>query len=124
MPLIGTFFLFAGLAALGLPGLSGFVAEIMVFLGTFPVWGWAAGAGAFGVVLAAGYVLWMVQRAFFGPRPPEGGLPLKSYEELVDANWLDMVPVVALSAAIVVVGVYPSAITDVFRVGIRGVLGS
>ena len=124
MPLIGTFFLFAGLAALGLPGLSGFVAEIMVFLGTFPVWGWAAGIGAFGVVIAAGYVLWMVQRTFFGPRPPEDGLPVKMYDELDDANWIDMVPVLALSVAIVVVGVYPSVITDVFKVGIRAALAS
>jgi len=124
MPLIGTFFLFAGLAALGLPGLSGFVAEIMVFLGTFPVWGWATGIGAFAVVIAAGYVLWMVQRAFFGPGPPEHGLPVKMYDELDDANWIDMVPVLALSVAIVVVGVYPSVITDVFRVGIRAALAS
>jgi len=124
MPLIGTFFLFAGLAALGLPGLSGFVAEIMVFLGTFPVWGWAAGISAFGVVIAAGYVLWMVQRAFFGPRPPEGGLPVKMYDDLPDANWIDMVPVLALSAAIIVVGVYPSVITEVFKAGIRAVLAS
>ena len=124
MPLIGTFFLFAGLAALGLPGLSGFVAEIMVFLGTFPVWGWATGIAAFGVVIAAGYVLWMVQRAFFGPGPPEGGLPVKMYDELPDANWVDMVPVLALSVAIVVVGVYPSVITEVFKVGIRAALAS
>ena len=124
MPLIGTFFVFAGLASLGLPGLSGFVAEIMVFLGTFPVWGWAAGICAFGVVVAAGYVLWMVQRAFFGPAPAEGGLPVRDYEELVDANWVDMVPVIALSVSIIVVGVYPWVITEVFKVGVQAVLAS
>ena len=51
MPLIATFFLIAGLASLGLPGLSGFVAEIMVFLGTFETW--AEKDGFFNEMLAA-----------------------------------------------------------------------
>ena len=72
MPIIGIFFFIAGLASLGLPALSGFVSEIMVFLNSFPVWPWAASIAAFGVVLAAGYVLWMIQRTFFGSKPPEG----------------------------------------------------
>ncbi|MSQ08840.1 MAG: NADH-quinone oxidoreductase subunit M [Dehalococcoidia bacterium] len=119
MPLIAIFFLIAGFGSLGLPGLSGFASEILVFLGTFPVWPWATAVAAFGVVLAAGYTLWMVQRAFFGPKPAVGGLPDDQYEHLSDANWLDMIPAVALTAAIVVVGIWPKVLTDVFDTGIR-----
>lgn len=113
MPMIAAAMMIAGLASLGLPGLSGFVAEITVFLGAFPVWGWLTAIGAFGVVLAAGYILWMIQRAFFG-QPSR--VPL---DDLEDASAVDMIPVAALVVAIVAVGVYPRMITDVFRVGIQ-----
>lgn len=115
MPLIAVAFAFAGLASLGLPGLSGFVAEITILLGTFPVWEWATGFTAFGIVLAAGYILWMVQRAYFGKTP-------ERYEELSDASFVDMIPVVGLMIPIVVIGIWPSILTDVFRVGIQAAL--
>ena len=70
-------------------------------------------------MLAAGYVLWMVQRTFFGPKPAVGGLPDDQYAHLTDASRFDMVPVVLLAAAVVVVGVWPRFITDVLNVGIR-----
>ena len=56
MPLIAIGFMIAGLASLGLPTTSGFVAEIMNFLGAFPVYGLATRLAALGIVLAAGYV--------------------------------------------------------------------
>ena len=122
MPLIAIFFVIAGFGSLGLPSLSGFVAEIMIFLGTFPVWPWATGVAAFGVVLAAGYTLWMIQRVFFGARPATPGLSDEVYDKLDDASWVDMVPVIALTAPIFVIGIWPSVITDVFDIGIQAVL--
>jgi len=122
MPLIAIFFLVAGFGSLGLPALSGFVAEIMVFLGTFSVWPWATGVAAFGVVLAAGYTLWMVQRVFFGDRPAYPGLSDEVYDNLTDANWIDMIPVIALAAPIFIVGIWPSVVTDMFDIGIQAVL--
>ena len=56
----------AGFASLGLPGTSGFVAELAVFLGAFSNFPWHTGVAAFGVVLSAGYILWMIQRTMFG----------------------------------------------------------
>lgn len=122
MPIIGIFFIIAGFGSLGLPALSGFVAEITIFLGTFPVWPWATGISAFGVVLAAGYTLWMVQRTFFGPGPQPGGMSEETYEELTDANWVDMIAVVALTVPIFLVGIWPSVITDTFKLGIEAAI--
>jgi NADH-quinone oxidoreductase subunit M len=122
MPLIAIFFIIAGFGSLGLPLLSGFVAEITIFLGTFPVWPWATGVAAFGVVLAAGYTLWMVQRTFFGPGPASGGMSEEGYEHLMDANWVDMIAVVVLTVPIFVVGIWPSVITDTFKLGIEAAI--
>ena len=55
----------AGLASLGLPGLSGFVSEVLVFLGAFSVWSGVTAIAVFGIVLTAGYILWMLQRVFY-----------------------------------------------------------
>jgi NADH-quinone oxidoreductase subunit M len=122
MPLIAIFFIIAGFGSLGLPALSGFVSEIMIFLGTFSVWPTATTIAAFGVVLAAGYTLWMVQRTFFGARPANPGLSDEVYDNLEDANWVDMIPVIVLAAPIFIVGIWPSVVTDMFDIGIQAVL--
>lgn len=111
MPLIAVVFMIAGLASLGLPATSGFVAELTVFLGTFPVLQVAAILAAFGVVLTAGYILWMVQRVFFGPEK-------ERWANLPDAFAIDAVPLFILVLAIVGVGVYPSILVNIFKTGI------
>ncbi len=115
MPFVASGFLVAGLASLGLPGLSGFGAEGLGFLGAFPVWGLATVLGAFGIVVAAGYILWMIQRAFFGPAR-------ERFAHIGDATLVEMIPVVALVVAIVVVGVYPRVLTDVLTTGVAEIL--
>ena len=122
MPLIAVFFVIAGFGSLGLPALSGFVAEITIFLGTFTVYPWATGISAFGVVLAAGYVLWMLQRVFFGPGPQPGGMSGEQYDALEDAGWVDMVAVVALAVPIFLVGIWPAVLTDTFKLGIEALI--
>ena len=117
MPLIAVGFLIAGLASLGLPGTSGFAAEILLFLGAFPVWGWHTALAVFGVVVTAGYILWMIQRAVFGPK-------IERWANLPDANRWDLVPVVLLAATIFVFGIYPAFITDVFAIGVEPIANS
>ena len=111
MPLIAVGFVIAGLAALGLPTTVGFVAEIMIFLGTFPAYGLATALSAFGVVLAAGYILWTVQRTMFGPR-------IERWDQLGDAKLVDIGAMSVLLIPIFVVGIYPAIITDVFDAGL------
>ncbi|MDA1189552.1 MAG: NADH-quinone oxidoreductase subunit M, partial [Chloroflexi bacterium] len=101
MPALAAAFLIAGLASLGLPGTSGFVAEILIFLGVFPVWGWVTAFAAIGVVITAGYVLWMIQRTMFGPRLPR-------WDELRDPRPWEFIPVAVLIVMILVVGIYPA----------------
>tara|TARA_B100001123_G_scaffold41489_1_gene42631 strand:+ start:5452 stop:6969 length:1518 start_codon:yes stop_codon:yes gene_type:complete len=117
MPVLACMFILAGMASLGLPGTSGFVSEITIFMGTFEVWGWPTAFAAFGVVLTAGYILWLVQRIFFGPQP-------KRFSEVGDISALEAVPVIVLVAAILSVGIYPAFITDVFVVGLEPITHS
>ena len=117
MPILGAALLVAGLASLGLPSTAGFVSEIHVFIGTFPVWSWMTALGAFGVVLTAGYILWMVQRVMLGPLNPR-------FADLRDATPLELVPIAALVIAIMVVGIFPGTVTDVFATGIKPIVES
>ena len=115
MPVVATAFLVAGLASLGLPGTSGFVSEALVFLGTFPVWGWETALGAFGIVITAGYILWMLQRSLFGPR-------IERFQNVRDATPVEMVPILLLVVAILVIGIYPALVSDVFTAGVEQIL--
>ena len=117
MPIVAVGFLVAGLASLGLPGTSGFVAELLVFLGAFKVWSWITALAVFAIVITAGYILWMLQRAFFGPLQPR-------FASIGDATVIEAVPMVILVVAIMLVGVYPSIVLDVFRSGIDPIIYS
>ena len=115
MPFLATSLLIAGLASLGLPGTSGFVAEITIFLGSFPAWKIFAIIAASGVVLTAGYILWMIQRAMFGERPAH-------HDKLTDASLPEMIPIAILIVSIVGVGIYPSIISDMFVKGLEPII--
>ena len=60
MPFLASAMIVAGLASLGLPSLSGFVSEVLVFLGAFSVWSWPTAIAVFSIVITAGYILWMI----------------------------------------------------------------
>ena len=116
MPRLSVALTIAGVAALGLPGTSGFVSEIIIFIGAFPVFNWFTALGVFGVVLTSGYILWMIQRIMYGPK-------LDRFDKTVDASVYEMVPVVLLIISILFVGLYPSFISDIFKNGIIQTIG-
>ena len=116
MPLIATAFLVAGLASLGLPGLSGFVSELLVFLAAFKAFPWIAAFAAFSIVITAGYILWMLQRVFFGPH-------LERFATVGDAAAIEIIPMALLLVSIVVVGIYPAMLTNFFDAGLQPILG-
>jgi NADH-quinone oxidoreductase subunit M len=97
VPWLAGVFLFVALSSLGLPGLNGFVGEFLVLLGTFLSYRWWVVPAAFGILLAAVYLLWAYQRVFHGEpeRPENRSLPDLSWREAVM-----LAPVVALIAFI------------------------
>jgi len=101
VPILAGIFLFVALSSIGLPGLNGFVGEFLVLLGTFVGYRWWVVPAAFGVVLAAIYLLWAYQRVFHGPvtRDENRRLPDVSLREA-----LMLAPILAL---IVFIGIYP-----------------
>ena len=115
MPLVAAGLLIAGFASLGLPGLSGFVSEVLVFLGAFRAYPWPTALAVFGIVLAAGYILWMMERAFFGVRRDR-------FADISDASLIEALPMAILVITIVGVGIYPSILTDVFEFGLSPIV--
>jgi NADH-quinone oxidoreductase subunit M len=112
MPFITVMMLVAGLASLGLPALAGFVAEVTVFLGTFEHHEALTICGVLGVAFAAGYILWTIQRVFWGEPNPR-------WEGLTDATaWWERGPLLALTASIVAIGIYPAWVMDLLRDGV------
>jgi NADH-quinone oxidoreductase subunit M len=112
MPFITVMMLVAGLASLGLPSLAGFVSEITVFLGTFDEHPIMTILGVIGIVFAAGYILWTIQRVFWGEADPE-------WAGLKDANaWWERGPLLALAAVILAIGVYPAWVMDLVETGV------
>ena len=108
MPWFTAFFAVACLASVGLPGLSGFVAELLIFLGafeTYPVVGVLCIAT---VALAATYMLRMVSRAFFGPLDPRWA----NLRDLLPTEWAAGI---LLVATLVIVGVYPAPLLDMIN---------
>jgi len=121
VPIIAVVFSIAGLGGLGLPLTSGFAAEFLVFVGSFSstiVSGIQVYTilSVIGVVLAAGYILWMIQRAFYGP-------PLEQYNRVKDADIRERVYMFAFVALIMLVGIYPAIVTDVIQIGVSPIAG-
>lgn len=116
MPLISTGMVFAGFASLGLPALAGFIAEVLVFLGAFQRFEWAVLMAIFGAVLSAGYILWMLQRVTFGPVKHE-------WDGVGDQqHWWEHAVVVGLVALVVLLGVYPSLMTDMIEPAVDSIM--
>ena len=100
MPAYGAILIYVSLASLGLPGLSGFVSEFMVLMGSFPVYRWMAIASCIGILLAAAYLLYMIQRVLLGRLDPK-------WTKLPDISAREIFTLVPLMALILLLGVYP-----------------
>jgi len=115
MPVFAGIFLFSAFASAGLPGLSGFVGEFTILIGsyfTFPV---LAIISATGVILAAIYLLWAYERVFTGEVNPK-------VEALRDLNFREIAIMVPLIILILGIGVYPKPVFDRIEPSIEAVL--
>ena len=92
-------------AALGLPGMSGFISEAFSFLGAFQTYRTITILSTLGIVLTAAYMLWTLQRVFLGQ-------PNEKWKNLPDINGRELFTLVPLAVIVVVLGIYPSFILD------------
>jgi NADH-quinone oxidoreductase subunit M len=112
MPVYGTLLVIASFASLGLPGMAGFVAEVHVFLGAFKASPVMTGLALIGVVVNAAYLLWMIQRVLLGT-------PNVKWEKLPDANWREQVCLIPLVILMILFGVWPMPILNIFNTASR-----
>ena len=109
------FFAVAGLASLGLPGLSGFIAEFMVFVGVFSTYWPLAVVAVIGAAITAVYILRLLARSFFGELDPK-------WDHLTDASPVEKVVGGAFVLILIVVGIWPAPLLDVINNGVAAVL--
>jgi NADH-quinone oxidoreductase subunit M len=102
MPVFAVFFVIAVLSSVGLPGLNGFVGEFLILAGSFQTHPVAASIAASGVILAAIYLLWLVQKVFFGPITNEEN------RHIPDIAWNEIAAMVPLVIFMVWIGVHPN----------------
>jgi len=107
-PIMAWSFFIAGMSSLALPGLSSFVSEFLVLVGTFTRYPVAAVIATFGIVLAALYILIPVQKALHGPTTPGN-------ENLSDLNLREKIAIAPVIAIIIALGFYPSPLLNVIN---------
>jgi NADH-quinone oxidoreductase subunit M len=112
LKLLSCFMVFICLSSLGMPGLNGFVGEVLVFLGMYAVRPAYAVAATSGVVLGAWYLLRLLLHVFFGAvKEPDN----EGHEPVPDLNLRELAAIVPIAILCVVLGVYPQPVLDTSR---------
>jgi NADH-quinone oxidoreductase subunit M len=119
LPLAAVAFIIGGLVSMGMPGLSGFVAELQIFMGLWqgPFFGqiWyypiIAILAIWGVILTAGYVLRIVQQVFFGEWDPH------KWHDLRPSNFGDKLVLITFSVLMIIIGIVPSLLMNTIELG-------
>ncbi len=119
VPVFAGMLAFCSFGSLGLPGMTGFIAEVSVLIGTFKASPVLAGLALVGIVVTAAYMLWMLQRVLLGPLNPK-------LADMPDADGREIVSIAPLMALTLFFGVFPAPLIDAFfnaaSVSIIGVL--
>jgi NADH-quinone oxidoreductase subunit M len=119
MPVMAGVLFFAGLASLALPGTAPFISEFLVLIGTFTVHSVYAVIATAGIILAAAYVLWMVQRTTQGAvNPALAEVPAMSK----DITLREKVVVAPLILLLLILGFYPKPVTDVINPAVQATM--
>ena len=102
MPVFAFFLVFSSLASVGLPALNGFAGEFLILTGSYRALGWPAALATFGVVLAALYLLKLIQQILFGP------LTRDENRALADLGWREVAALVPLCVLMLWIGAVPA----------------
>jgi NADH-quinone oxidoreductase subunit M len=104
VPVFGLILTVVAFSSIGLPGLNGFVGEFLVLLGSFTAYPWATGIATTGVIFAAAYLLWAIQRILFNR------LDNPENERMTDLTLRELVVMLQLVVGIVWIGLYPAPV--------------
>jgi NADH-quinone oxidoreductase subunit M len=107
MPAYAAVFMVFTLAAVGLPGTSGFVGEFLVLVGTFQVNTWVATLMTTGIILGAAYMLWLYRRIIFGP------LVRAELDDILDLNARERLVFAPLVLIVLWMGIYPNSFIEI-----------
>ena len=118
MPIYAMVMMLFTMGNVGLPGTSGFVGEFLTMAGAFQVSTWAVFGAATGVILSAGYALWLYRRVVFGDLIKES---LKTIEDMTPREQAVIAPLVIFT---ILLGVYPALALDLFSPTVEALLGA
>jgi NADH-quinone oxidoreductase subunit M len=104
IPVFSLILTVVALSSIGLPGLNGFIGEFLVLLGSFTAFPWATGIATTGVIFAAAYLLWALQRVIFNR------LDNPENEHLTDLSGRELAVLIPLVVGIVWLGLYPAPV--------------
>lgn len=132
MPWVGVAFVIGGLTSMGMPGLSGFIAEFPIFQGLWEAseqvslqignfnltnyYSWIVVLSALGIVVTASYVLRVAGQVFFGEFDAE------KYPDVGDIFITDRIILILLGAPLIILGIYPAIMAPMIQTGIRPIV--
>ncbi len=116
MPKYSFLFIIFVLAALGLPGTTGFLGEFLVLMGAFQKSYIVAMIASIGVILGAAYMLWLAKRVIFGE------VTNSKIRELKDLNFIELSILLILAAAVLIFGFYPQPIIDTMKLSVDNLI--
>ena len=111
LPKYTTVFIIGMFASLGLPGLSGFISEALIFLGIYPKFTTITVIAVVGLLIGAAYLLWMFKRMFFGEPNPEN-------HDFEDMNAREVFYMIPLCICVIVFGIFPSPLLNVMKASV------
>jgi NADH-quinone oxidoreductase subunit M len=117
MPRYAFVFMFFTLASVGLPGLSGFVGEFLVLVGTFKANTWVAFLAATGLILGAAYALWLYRKIIFGE------LTKDTLKAILDMSPREVVVFLPLVLITIWMGIYPNSFLDPMAASVDKLIG-
>jgi len=123
MPFAAWAFVIAGMASMGLPGFSGFVAELQVLIGSWISKPWWTAAAGVGIVVGVAYTWRALQKAFFSDRlPTPEEHPKTGWPKFEAITWPEIAGTSLLMAATVIVGVWPKVLLDSIEPAVKALL--
>jgi NADH-quinone oxidoreductase subunit M len=111
LPIYSIIFIISMFASMGLPGLSGFISEALIFLGIYQEFTTITILAVIGLLIGAAYLLWMFKRMFFGE-------VIESVKDYTDMNRREIFYMMPLCVAVILFGIYPSPVLNVMKASV------